>query len=120
MDKIADLPGEEWRQIDGYKGKYLVSNQGRIKSLKHRDERILTAFANNKGYLRVSLCQNGQAKHFLVSRLVASAFCENDNPATKRTIDHIDGNKKNNAASNLCWCSLKDNVRKEWRKYDPV
>lgn len=83
---------------------------GRVKSLKHYDARLLRAFANNKGYLRVCLCRNGQGRHFLVSRLVAAAFCENDDPQTKTTIDHIDSDKKNNRADNLAWCSLKDNV----------
>ena len=59
MDRIPDLPNEEWKEIDGYNGKYLVSNQGRIKSLKHTMARLLTAFPNNKGYYRVCLCQNG-------------------------------------------------------------
>ena len=59
MDRIPDLPNEEWKAIDGYNGKYLVSNQGRIKSLKHTMARLLTAFPNNKGYYRVCLCQNG-------------------------------------------------------------
>ena len=62
---------------------------GRVKSLKHYDARLLTAFANNKGYLRVCLCRNGKGRHFLVSRLVAAAFCENDDPENKTTIDHI-------------------------------
>ncbi len=33
MDNIKDLPGEEWREVQDYNGKYLVSNMGRIKSL---------------------------------------------------------------------------------------
>ena len=59
LDRIKDLPDEEWREIKGYGGKYLVSNMGRIKSLKYPKARILTAFPNNKGYPRVALCQNG-------------------------------------------------------------
>ena len=70
MDRIPDLPGEEWRPIEGYPG-YLISNMGRCKSLKQTEARILAAFTNNKGYARVSLSQNGHSKHFLVSRLVA-------------------------------------------------
>ena len=59
IDNIPDLPKEEWKAIAGYQGKYLISNMGRIKSLKNRKAKILTAFANNKGYLRVALCQDG-------------------------------------------------------------
>ena len=59
IDLIKDLPNEEWRAVKGYGGKYLVSNMGRIKSLKHRQAKLLTAFVNNKGYSRVALCQDG-------------------------------------------------------------
>lgn len=59
MDKIKDLPDEIWREIEGYNGKYLVSNMGRIKSLKSANARLLTAFENNKGYARVALCHRG-------------------------------------------------------------
>ena len=80
LDRIPDLPDEQWKEIDGYKGKYLVSNMGRVKSLKHTTAKLLTAFPNNKGYYRVCLSRDGKGKHFLVSRLVAMAFCENDDP----------------------------------------
>lgn len=59
IDDIKDLPNEEWKTISGYNGKYLVSNMGRIKSLKNRKARLLTAFPNNKGYYRVALCKDG-------------------------------------------------------------
>lgn len=59
IDKIKDLPDEEWREIEGYGGKYLCSNMGRIKSLKHPKAKLLTAFPNNKGYLRVALSRDG-------------------------------------------------------------
>lgn len=89
---------------------------GRIKSLKGNEPRLLTAFPNNKGYYRVALSNNGNVKYLLVSRLVAQAFCPNDNPAEKNTVDHIDKNKANNTASNLCWMSLAENIKKEYKK----
>ena len=110
MDTIKDLPGEEWRQVEGY-NKYLVSHKGRIKSLKHTSARLLKTFVNNKGYERVCLCDKGQPRYFLVHRLVAAAFCPNDDPQHKNTIDHIDGNTLNNCADNLRWMSQGDNTR---------
>lgn len=107
---------EEWKEIEGYGGKYLISNLGRVKSLKNHKERILTAFVNNKGYPRVALCQDGQPKYYLVSRLVAEAFCENPDPKHANTVDHIDGDKENNRAENLRWLSLADNVRENAKK----
>ena len=56
---MEDYSSEEWREIEGYDGKYLVSNKGRIKSLKGKKERLLKCFKNNKGYLRVALCKHG-------------------------------------------------------------
>ena len=59
MDRIMDLPDEVWKEIEGYGGKYMVSNMGRIKSFKHCDAKLLTAFVNNKGYPRVALSLDG-------------------------------------------------------------
>lgn len=32
---LDDLPNEEWRDVAGYEGRYIVSNLGRIKALSH-------------------------------------------------------------------------------------
>ena len=114
MDRIPDLPGEEWRPIEGY-DRYLVSSLGRVKSLKHANARILTPFMNNKGYDRVCLSRFGESKHFLVSRLVAQAFCPNPDPEICNTVDHIDGDTSNNRADNLRWLSLQDNYKAYWK-----
>ena len=113
---MDNLPNEQWRPITGYKGKYLISDQGRVKSLKHLKPRILKAFVNNKGYARVALCKDGKSHHFLVSRLVAQAFCPNPDPEHANTVDHIDGDTLNNTASNLRWMTLTDNVRAYFQK----
>lgn len=113
MSTIPDLPHEQWRPIQGYKGKYLVSNFGRIKSLKYLKPRILAVFSNNKGYLRVSLSKDGKSRHFLVSRLVAEAFCPNPDPENATTVDHIDHDTWNNAASNLRWLPLRENAKNQ-------
>ena len=47
----------------------------------------------------------------MVSRLVAEAFCANPDPENARTVDHIDGDTKNNKADNLRWLSFADNMR---------
>ena len=119
MGKEENASSEEWREIEGY-DKYLISNLGRVKSLKHDEGKILKAFPNNHGYLRVSLSKNGKSRHFLVSRLVASAFCENPDPSTRIVVDHIDGNTLNNNASNLQWLTVSENQKKEWRKYNAI
>lgn len=111
IKEIKNLPNEEWREIQDYDG-YLVSNMGRVASLKHRKPRLLKAFPNNKGYYRVCLCRDGKSRHFLVSRLVAEAFCENSRPEVAVVVDHIDSDIANNRADNLQWLTLSENARK--------
>ena len=101
---------EEWRDIKGFEGKYMVSNLGRVKSLNYRrtgKEKILKAFANNCGYLRVMLCKDGKSKLYLVHVLVAIAFCEN--PEGYTDVNHINEVKSDNRAENLEFCSRSYN-----------
>lgn len=112
---------EEWRDIEGYEGLYQVSNTGRVKSLSHKikanisggvrytEEHFKILHKGWHGYIWVALCKEAKSKTFSVHRLVAKAFVPNinDYPA----INHIDGNKENNNASNLEWCTNAQNSR---------
>lgn len=100
---------EIWRDITGYEGRYQISSFGRIKSFWRGAERILKAEISRNGYLRVDLRSHGSHKHFCVHRLVANAFV--DNPNLKPQINHRDGNKLNNQASNLEWVTATENIR---------
>ena len=114
IDEIEDLPDEMWRPIDE-KGRYYVSSLGRVKSCQGTKAILLKPYENNHGYQRVDICLDGRHT-FLVHRLVGFAFVENDEPQTKDTVDHIDGDKKNNKASNLRWLSRSDNVRAYYQR----
>lgn len=111
---------EVWKDIPGYEGLYQVSDLGRVRSLerwrynpKCKDgkqyvpEKILKA-AERTGYLVVAINKNGKRKSYSVHRLVAQAFIPN--PENKRTVNHKDGNKKNNRVSNLEWNTDSENV----------
>ena len=108
-DTIEDLPGEKWLPIDE-KGRYYISSLGRVKSYKGQKAKILKPYYNQKGYQRVDILLETRST-YLVHQLVAQAFLVNDDPLTKDTVDHIDGNKDNNSASNLRYLSRGDNVR---------
>lgn len=96
---------ERWREIKGYGGAYMVSDLGRVA----RNGKLLHLNTNNYGYKHVTLSKNNVQKTTLVHRLVASAFV--DNPHGLPQINHKDGNKDNNAASNLEWVTQGENNR---------
>lgn len=110
---------EEWKDIRGYEGFYQVSNMGRVKSLGgqcgtvYRKERIRTKSLTKDGYERVRLIRNGADKTMRVHRLVAEAFVPN--PDNKETVNHIDGNKLNNVASNLEWTDRSEQMQHAYR-----
>lgn len=62
-----------------------------------------------RGYLFVQISRNKKDTRFFVHRLVASAYCSGFAPGL--TVNHIDGNKLNNHASNLEWVTKKENLR---------
>lgn len=111
---------EIWKDIEGYEGFYQVSNLGRVKSLRGwsgnkyiQREKILGQHKNDKGYLSVTLIKNREIGYRRVNRLVAKAFVPN--PQNKEQVNHIDGNKENNIADNLEWCTCKENINHAWK-----
>lgn len=86
--------------------RYQVSNLGRVKNTLTR--KILTPFLHCSGYYSVNLWYQGKVQFYYVHRLVAMAFCEGYEEG--KEINHIDGDKFNNKASNLEWVFHKENM----------
>lgn len=99
---------ERWKVVEGTCGALEVSDLGRVKS-NLRDGRILKTNPDSKGYHRLRMTINRKKYAFKVHRLVAMAFIPN--PENKPQVNHIDGNKDNNAASNLEWVTSKENAQ---------
>ena len=98
---------EKWKDIKGYEGKYQVSNYGRVKSLY--TNKLKNTAIKNTGYECVDLYINGKRENKTIHRLVAMAFITN--PNSYKVINHIDGNKVNNNANNLEWCTQSYNIK---------
>lgn len=106
---------EIWKDIDGYIGRYQISNFGRIRSLDkdtvrkdgkplHTKGKILKIAKDSKGYMRIQI----PYRTLKIHREVAKAFLPN--PFGLSEVNHIDGNKSNNNVSNLEWISHQDNI----------
>ena len=109
---------EVWKDIQGYEGLYQVSNQGRVRSLdrtvKRRNQpdlpvagKVLSPRIGKNGYSYVILSKEAKGKTANIHRLVAEAFL--DKPEGCNVVNHIDGNKENNACNNLEWCDSSKN-----------
>ena len=107
---------EIWKDIEGYENIYKISNLGNVLSLNYgaknhtlsNIKKQLKQSKSSTGYLHVQLYKNGSVSTKLVHLLVANAFLPNTE--NKSEINHIDGNKNNNSASNLEWVTHKENL----------
>lgn len=98
----------EWHDIAGFP--YQVSDGGAVRRYRRKthDWRLMKPWYSNDGYVKVDLCRRGTKTRFFVHLLVAAAFLPAQ-PASNYQIDHKDGDKKNNAKTNLEWVTPKVN-----------
>ena len=75
----------------------LVRKNGVIQETFPIEENTMT------GYLRLKC-------GYRVHKIIAETWVENDDPINKNYVDHIDGNKLNNNASNLRWVTHVENM----------
>ena len=106
---------EIWKDIEGFEGRYQISNLGNVMSLNYKAHgypALLTNKVNNQGYAWVELVKDGIRKPMLIHRLVAKAFIAN--PNNFPIINHKDENPLNNRVENLEWCNQSYNMRCAW------
>ena len=72
-------------------------------------EKILKQGLNRYKYRCVTLCKNGVKKLYTTHSLVAKMFVLN--LENKPCVNHIDGDKSNNTADNLEFCTYSENNR---------
>ena len=95
---------ENWKKVAGFND-YSVSDRGNVRNDK--TGRILQTGTHLNGYYYVNLRKNNKPLSKNVHRLVAGAFLPN--PENKKSVDHINNDRKNNKLTNLRWATLSEN-----------
>ena len=111
-EKIVNTNEEIWKDVPGYEGKYQASNLGRIRTLKvHGKNKIVIRkiqYTQNGKRTKIDLMnKDGTRRWTNVGMVVAETFLGKSN----LTVHHKDENPLNNRLDNLCYLSIKDNVR---------
>jgi hypothetical protein len=114
---------EEWKEIEGLQGMYLISNKGRVLRKERTvdkgkwgqvtfPERML--IPNKRlGYDSVVIRIYNKIFKESIHRIVAKHFIPN--PQNKPFINHINGIRDDNRVENLEWCTAKENSQHSWR-----
>lgn len=105
---VVIINGEEWKDIDGYLGRYRISSDGRVFSIR-ANRYLKPHLSRPNGRFTVGLSLNGIDKNIFIHRLVAEHFIPNPNKFT--IVHHIDHDRLNNNVSNLQWCNQSYNMK---------
>jgi hypothetical protein len=95
---------EIWKDVEGYDGRYFVSNLGNVKNARGK---LMGQYINKNGYFTLHLSKSGVKKFFAVHRLVIITFVPNAH--NKEDCNHINGIKTDNRLSNLEWATKSEN-----------
>ncbi|AUR94303.1 HNH nuclease [Vibrio phage 1.193.O._10N.286.52.C6] len=89
---------------------YAASRCGKVFRISSGKEMAKT-FNKSTGYCMVRMCHNNHARTVRVNRIMGFTWVNNPSPEVYDSINHIDGDKTNDHADNLEWCSGSQNQR---------
>jgi len=118
LDRPVDTrDGEDWVDVPGLEGRYQASSLGRLRWVgpvigKAYPLKIVTGHANQDGYYQLRPYPRPDRRQIRVHQLIALAFLGPCPDGLE--VNHIDGDRTNNAPNNLEYVTHADNVRHSW------
>lgn len=104
----------QWRPVLGWEVFYEVSDHGEVRTVASGQGRVLGRVLRSHlvgaGYLAVELRRFGTRSARRVHRLVCEAF-SGAPPTPRSEVNHLNGDKLDNRATNLAWCTHHENMR---------
>ena len=111
----------KWMPVVGYEDCYEISDTGVLRSLTRKikcraggtrviEGKVINVRPNKHGYVFVGLSKNRRYRNQSIHRIVMMAF--SPHPDCERLeVNHINGDKCDNALSNLEWCTHAENTQ---------
>lgn len=93
---------KDWKVVNGHPN-YKISSCGKVYSIVMK--KVLNSAPDAHGYIIVGLNRRKYSVHSLVARHYIP------NPDNLSEVNHLDGNKTNNDATNLEWASHSQNIQ---------
>lgn len=110
----------EVKDIIGFEGLYKITSEGKVIKLARKQktnggymdipDTVLT-ISGRIGYPTVSLSKDGKQHTFMMHRLMAIHFIENDNPLIKNCVHHKNRIITDFSIENLEWCTRSENMK---------
>lgn len=115
---------EIWKSVDGFEGRYEVSDRGRVRSLGQEvacgfggkgqrkvKGRVLKEGRSTSGHCSVAV---GKGNTKMVHILVCEAF-HGPKPSSLHEVLHLDHNPAHNHKNNLRWGTRSENLRHDYQ-----
>ncbi|MDK2563933.1 HNH endonuclease [Romboutsia sedimentorum] len=110
---LDDLDNEEWKYINDTNEMYVISNMGRLKSIRW-NKLLKPSLDKKSGYMKCGIKCTDKKRYFLMHRLVSIHFI--DNPNNYRIVNHKNGDKIDNRVLNLEWVNDSQNQKHQHNK----